>query len=127
MSRCRTVYAKHYGIIIPRDFRILHIDGDKTNNRISNLLMLPKETYNALLKSYRALCYTGTDYNFRRKVLYALKDDHSCDDFVADLENFYFSMQDVFPWVASKHFENLRLLGVKANTQTFNYDEFRVK
>lgn len=37
----RKLYADHYGITLPDGFDIHHIDGDRENNDISNLLLLP--------------------------------------------------------------------------------------
>lgn len=41
----RKLYEKHYGIQIPKGFVIHHIDCDRNNNDISNLIMLPNELH----------------------------------------------------------------------------------
>ena len=38
----RRIYEEYYGIKIPEGFIIHHIDSNRDNNNISNLLMLPK-------------------------------------------------------------------------------------
>lgn len=41
----RKFYAQYYGIKVPEDFDIHHIDFDRSNNDPSNLLMLPKNLH----------------------------------------------------------------------------------
>ncbi|MBR1690584.1 MAG: HNH endonuclease [Oscillibacter sp.] len=43
------IYAKHFGITWDRSkFEVHHIDGDRGNNDINNLLLLPKDLHRAL-------------------------------------------------------------------------------
>lgn len=52
----RTKYKRHFGIKFGSDFDIHHMDFDRNNNDISNLLLLPKELhvrYHAILRSLR--------------------------------------------------------------------------
>lgn len=44
MKQYRRLYKKSVGDI-PKGFEIHHIDGDRENNKIENLLMLPKELH----------------------------------------------------------------------------------
>lgn len=44
----RKLYAKHYGIIIPDGYDIHHIDFDRNNNAIENLILLPTELHKRL-------------------------------------------------------------------------------
>ena len=44
----RKLYAKHYGIKIPPEYDIHHIDFDRNNNNIENLLLLPKKLHRKL-------------------------------------------------------------------------------
>ncbi len=41
-------YEKHHNIKIPKGFEIHHIDANRNNNNIDNLIMLPKEFHRAL-------------------------------------------------------------------------------
>lgn len=41
----RKYYAEYYGIEIPDGFDIHHIDGDRENNNIDNLIMLPSKLH----------------------------------------------------------------------------------
>jgi len=109
----RAYYEEHYGIKIPADFRILHIDGKKSNTHISNLLLLPKDIYADITKAYNDLCRVGLSYNFKKAFQAALRDDHQCDNFCAALEFFEEALSNVFIWVARKHFEDLGKAGVE--------------
>ena len=46
----RTFYEKHYKLKIPKNWEIHHIDADRKNNNINNLIMLPKKLHRALHK-----------------------------------------------------------------------------
>lgn len=41
MANYRKIYAKHYGIVISPEYAVHHIDGNRENNDIENLLLLP--------------------------------------------------------------------------------------
>ena len=41
----RNIYKKHYGINFDRKYAVHHIDGDRNNNKIDNLLLLPTELH----------------------------------------------------------------------------------
>tara|TARA_R100001440_G_C2447793_1_gene107548 strand:- start:93 stop:509 length:417 start_codon:yes stop_codon:yes gene_type:complete len=42
------LYENHHNIKIPKGFEIHHIDANRNNNNIDNLIMLPKEFHRAL-------------------------------------------------------------------------------
>lgn len=44
-TRYRDIYKKHYGIDFSNEYVVHHIDFDRTNNEISNLLLLPKKLH----------------------------------------------------------------------------------
>lgn len=46
----RIFYEKHYKLKIPKNWEIHHIDADRKNNNINNLIMLPKKLHRALHK-----------------------------------------------------------------------------
>lgn len=45
MENYRLKYKRYYGIDFGKDYVIHHIDFDRNNNDISNLLLLPKELH----------------------------------------------------------------------------------
>lgn len=51
----RLIYEDFYGIKIPENYHIHHIDGDKANNSIDNLELLSKEEHISLHKKDRVL------------------------------------------------------------------------
>jgi hypothetical protein len=66
MTDYRKLYEQTYGITIPHDFDIHHIDFNHNNNDISNLVALPKELHNRL--------HTRYDYFMRARGNYTLDD-----------------------------------------------------
>ena len=56
MSKYRKIFEEYYGVKIPNGFDIHHIDGDRNNNDISNLLMLP----HTLHAEYHEWCFEYT-------------------------------------------------------------------
>lgn len=44
----RKLYEKHYNLKIPKNWEIHHIDANRNNNDINNLIMLPKKLHKAL-------------------------------------------------------------------------------
>ena len=45
MTDYRKIYSDYYGISISSEHAIHHIDGDRSNNRIDNLLLLPRDLH----------------------------------------------------------------------------------
>lgn len=61
----RKKYKQHYGIDFSSDYVVHHIDLDRSNNEIKNLLLLPKKLharYHFCLSSMRA--HGGSGYKF---------------------------------------------------------------
>ena len=55
MGRCvnyRKLYAEHFNIKIPNHYDIHHIDRDRENNQIDNLLLLPKDLHSRYHKIF---------------------------------------------------------------------------
>jgi len=44
----RKIYEKHFNLSLPKNFDVHHIDGDRCNNKIKNLIPLPKKFHKCL-------------------------------------------------------------------------------
>lgn len=44
----REKYKRHYGIDFGKEYHVHHIDGDRSNNDIDNLILLPSELHRML-------------------------------------------------------------------------------
>ena len=44
----RKLYEEHHNLKIPKDWEIHHIDANRDNNKLKNLIMLPKQLHRAL-------------------------------------------------------------------------------
>ena len=51
----KKAYENYYGIIVPDDFEIHHIDYNHGNNAMNNLVALPKELHRKLHETKRSL------------------------------------------------------------------------
>lgn len=45
MKNYRKIYSEHYGIVIEKGYVIHHMDGNRENNKVSNLLLLPSKLH----------------------------------------------------------------------------------
>ena len=54
----RRLYEKHYGIKIPPEYDVHHIDFNRENNSISNLIVLPKSLHHKLHWVRNTACFT---------------------------------------------------------------------
>jgi hypothetical protein len=51
------IYQQYFGIIIPKNFDIHHLDLNPENNEIENLLMLPEKVHSQLHNSIKTCSY----------------------------------------------------------------------
>ncbi len=64
----RAKYKKYYGIEFGSDYAIHHIDFDRSNNDIKNLLLLPSELHQRYHNCISSLC--GADWKSGKLILY---------------------------------------------------------
>lgn len=55
MENYRKIYEKKCNIKIPKNYEIHHVDFNRENNNIRNLVMLPKEIHQEYHKAYEEL------------------------------------------------------------------------
>lgn len=58
----RQYYKEYYGIEFGEDYSVHHIDMNRDNNNISNLLLLPKKLHNRLHFTYNIFKESIKDY-----------------------------------------------------------------
>lgn len=104
----RKIYAQYYGIEVPEDVDIHHIDFDRSNNDPSNLLMLPKDLhqrYHYILTAFN--CYTN---NKKGTINLGLNDIDSTK--VKILKHLYPTMKECCKW---KEYRDQRALWREQN------------
>ena len=112
----RKLYEQAFGIKIPSDYDVHHLDFDHSNNDLSNLLLLPRKLHQEIHKFERenGLIIKNADgrFNFSSQLGAAII-ARACKEyeFIANL------MED---WLFCKEAE---LRGIKCR---YNYDDFRV-
>ena len=117
----RKQYAERYGIKIPDNYDIHHIDLDHDNNAIENLILIPHSLHMKLHKCVQSglLSIAEEVLTFRFIMMpnqvsatsYIIKE---CADVYADL----------FEWAAKKEFEEIRIKG-GCGYMPYSYNEFR--
>lgn len=125
MIQYRHFYAKRYGITIPKGYDIHHIDGDRENNSIGNLLLLPDWMHRELHKRWDAIEPIFGDFTKAKKIL--SKDYNGCvcaSDAFQDIADI---LDAISPWVAKKWYEEEAFHGrtPAGGLTEYSYDEFR--
>ena len=76
----RKLYEKICGIKIPKNFEIHHIDFDRKNNDINNLVMLPKELHNKYHKALEK--YNNINYSLNTKLSGSLEPGYAINWYI---------------------------------------------
>lgn len=97
----RRLYKQHYKIEFGAEYVIHHIDGDRSNNAISNLLLLPRDLHgkyhaylnqaNMSINAYGGLCMELT-FNDATVFNYQL----------SELNRVFEITKEIFPWIEYK-------------------------
>lgn len=109
----RAKYKKHYNIDFDRNYDVHHIDFNRENNEISNLLLVPKilhSKYHTYKQEYDMFCNDKLDL----KLSY-------CSMMRRNLQLYYMEklldvLKEIESWIIMKHLEDI---GIKS------YDNFR--
>ena len=113
----RRLYQKHYGIIIPASFDIHHIDRNRENNDIKNLLLLPAKTHHIL-----HFCGGIIEQAIiSGKTPFSLKNPNELGFMVGYIRAYADIFEDLYFWSSTKMFEDMRLGGFGE----YSYDCFR--
>lgn len=117
----RKLYENHYGIKIPQDFDIHHIDGDRGNNAIENLVLLPRTTHETL----HLICNIfgcGIDGKMLMKIA---MNSHQLDWYGTYFKLLSNILPDLIKWVTTKEFEDLAISQRRINKLDNSYNCFR--
>lgn len=91
----RKYYKEYYGITFDKDLEIHHLDWDRSNNDISNLLLIPKATHEKFHFACNAISSALSKYG-SPKDLHLDPNGHTYDVQMAQL---YFSaIEDMDTW-----------------------------
>lgn len=89
----RLKYKRYYGIDFDKDFDVHHIDGDRNNNDINNLLVLPSKLHHQLHAHYNGLVLSFLDgFNLKNVVRlnnYALNDFTKLAEIAEEVAKWY--------------------------------------
>lgn len=118
----RNLYEKHYGITIPPEYEVHHIDFNRDNNNIENLLLLPKGLHRQL---HRVRDTSDVNLNgfFDFQGISAQRPmdyERRCINAALDV---YDELQI---WSARKNMEDRRLNGQCINVGYYDYSMFRI-
>lgn len=89
----RKYYAEYYGIDIPEEFDIHHIDGNRNNNSIDNLIMLPSKLH----RKYHMTRKFAENFD----TTISLQDSRECETLMA--KHFYEAFLEINHWVNVKN------------------------
>lgn len=94
MKKYRSLYKKYYGIEFGKDFDVHHIDFNRENNNIDNLILLPKE-----LHSKYHFCVNAV----KQGIDYKINWQYSGAFMVDTLRNFCDVMEEIDEWKLYKN------------------------
>ena len=118
----RKFYAAYFGISIPREYDIHHIDFNRENNEISNLILLPRALHQRLHKSNRSHSEREDlfKYNLCANQLW-------CSILASEASEAAEIYSQMAYWAACKEMEMLRKSGSDCAIIMYSYNEFRKK
>lgn len=123
MASYRKLYENFFGITIPAEYDIHHIDFCRDNNQIENLILLPHNLHQFLHKSNLRNCLDTTD-------IFSYKDCgnqvvcSALSDGLAEAAWIYNKLQK---WAAARECEIMKIKGLISGPLAYSYDCFRKK
>ena len=116
----RKLYERHYGIKIPLGFHIHHIDGNRENNEIRNLILLPGKVHSELhLVRTSLLGFRDDD------IMKMLNSPHNLQWFKAQFMSLVEIMPDLEFWTIAKEMEDFAISQGSFNNGKYSYEAFR--
>lgn len=117
----RKLYERHYGIKIPPEYEIHHIDFNRNNNDIINLLLIPKQLHRQLHWVRNTSC-VNLERFFDFQGIQAQRPmdyERRCINAALDV---YDELQI---WSTRKHIEDMRISGYCNCYGYYDYSMFR--
>lgn len=96
----RKKYKRHYGIEFGSDYAIHHMDFNRSNNDIENLLLLPKELHNRYhfyIKAFYSQDCKGGELVIKTRI-----DEYEQEFYPKMLCGFLETLQECKTWLAKK-------------------------
>lgn len=97
----RKLYKSHFNIEFDDKMEVHHIDGDRSNNNIDNLLLLPESTHSKFHFSLNALGGRNLINNYLDPCLKTQLSSHS----VAMIQVYAESLSEIYNWIMFKEHE----------------------
>lgn len=120
MMNYRKLYERHYGIKIPKGFHVHHIDGNRENNTIRNLILLPGKIHSELHFIKNSLL------GFRDEdILKMLSSPHNLQWIKSQFVSLVDIMPDLEFWTIAKEMEDLAISQGSFNNGKYSYETFR--
>lgn len=103
-EKYREKYKRHYGIEFGKNYVIHHIDEDRTNNDISNLILLPH-----VLHSKYHHCKTMMLFQMQNGFAFNLSYSASCVRSLqfSHLDEFREVLKEIQVWIERKHLADM--------------------
>lgn len=117
----RKLYAKHYGITIPSDYDIHHKDGNRANNAIANLILLPKKVHASL----HLICNVFGKGIDGMQLMKIAMNPHQIDWFGSYFELLADIVPELIWWTTAKAFEDYAISQNTKNALPQSYNHFR--
>lgn len=106
LKNARAKYKRFYGIDFGDEYDIHHIDLDKSNNDIENLLLLPKELHKEYHRALKQLAEWGIDYTETNNIiipLFLVKNNDTLYFAYQAIQNYIKCYRKCSVWIARKN------------------------